>query len=368
VTPAVHTGPMITTGAPRGEQQGRGRGSRGSDDTARAVSVSAGWQPLAGAALLDRLRHTGRARPTADPALAADLRSFVAAGFDDTPAGAVASGLVVTKDRLTRALACPSHRVADGSPARPFTVPLACGALVDVLFRQLVTVGTVGDAMVDALDGLALDEHQAPLVAWIGQLAHAERSELRAEVERQSDGLRRRWPALDPSWLPRTRETLRASLAGGRVELVARVDLALGRPAEDEATVAIVEVTSGSRRPGHRDDLHVDALVGALRSSAPPFVVATYYVRTGELDVDPVTPDLLVSAARRCRAGIDAMVSADAGTRPAAFDHPYCAGCAELPLRADRPDRSAPSATVSSVSDPRTAVTEVVLFPQERAA
>ncbi len=133
--------------------------------------------------------------------------------------------------------------------------------------------------------------------------ATAERDGLRAEVERQADGLVRRWPALEPAWLPRTQEALRVGLAGGAVELSARVDLAVGRPAEDRSSVAIVEVKSGLRRIEHRADLHFYALIEALRSPAPPFVAATYYTRTGELDVDPVTEDLLAAASRRTLAG-----------------------------------------------------------------
>ena len=180
---------------------------------------------------------------------------------------------------------------------------MACGALIDVLFRQLVTVGSIGDPMGDGLAALSVDDRQEELVSWIERMPRPERDGLRAEVERQADGLVRRWPALEPAWLPRTQEALRVGLAGGAVELSARVDLAVGRPVEDRSSVAIVEVKSGIRRIEHRADLHFYALIEALRSPAPPFVVATYYTRTGELDVDPVTEDLLVAASRRTLAG-----------------------------------------------------------------
>lgn len=184
---------------------------------------------------------------------------------------------------------------------------MACGAMVDVLFRQLVTVGSIGDPMADALAALSVDDRQRELASWIERMPKPELAELRAEVERQAVALVRRWPRLEPGWLPRTQEALRVGLAGGAVELSARVDLAVGRPAEDRASVAIVEIKSGVRRAEHRADVHFYALVEALRNPAPPFVVATYYTRTGELDVDPVTDELLESAARRTLAGIRAM-------------------------------------------------------------
>ncbi len=239
--------------------------------------------------------------------------------------------MLVTKDRLTRVLACEAHQTATGYGDRPLSVALACGSLVDVLFRQLVTVGSIGDPMEDALAALAVDDHQSDLRSWVERLAGPERDELRAEVERQADGLCRRWPPLDPAWLPRTQEAMRARSAGGTVELSARVDLVIGRPARDEGSVAIVEVKSGSRRVEHRADLHFYALVEALRSPAPPFVVATYYSRTGELDVDPVTDELLVAAARRAAAGARRLVDLAHGVEPDRGAGPLCGRCSILP-------------------------------------
>jgi len=114
--------------------------------------------------------------------------------------------------------------------------------------------------------------------------------------------------------------------------LSARVDLALGRPGERAASVAIVEVKSGARRLEHRADLHFYALVETLRSLVPPFVVATYYTGTGEVDVDPVDAGLLGTAARRCMAGIRAL----AGNAPKADGHRcpqgWCAACGAQPI------------------------------------
>ncbi len=300
------------------------------------------WEPLSGEALLERLRITGRPRPAVRPDLIQRLRSVLESGLaadtvgiDDagdglpvTDTDPAPSPLLVTKERLHRALACEAHARPTGSGPRSFSSSLACGALIGVLFRQLVTVGDIGDPMADGLAALAVDDHQADLWGWIEGLAGPARDELRAEVERQAEGLRRRWPALDPAWLPRTQEAMRVRLADGTVELSARVDLAIGRPARDEASVAIVEATSGSRRVEHRADLHFYALVETLRSPAPPFVVATYYAKTGELDVEPVTDELLVVAARRTLDGALRIRRHDSGTGPG--PSPWCSRCSIL--------------------------------------
>jgi hypothetical protein len=289
------------------------------------------WQPLAGAALLERLRNTGRARPRFDPELSVGLRLALERGIllrpDADPGRGSARPLVVTKDRLTRVLAREAHQVATEFGESQPTIAMACGAIIDVLFRQLVTVGSIGDPMAEALAALAVDDRQSRLTEWIERLPGSDRDQLQAEVDHQVGGLLRRWPALEPAWLPRTQESLRASLADGAVELSGRVDLAIGAPAEDAASVAIVEVKSGVRRSEHRADLHFYALIESLRSPSPPFVVATYYTRTGELDVDPVTEDLLTAAVRRTLTGIRMLQSLADGSEPRRSPNSLCGSC-----------------------------------------
>jgi hypothetical protein len=307
------------------------------------------WRPLAGPALLERLRVTGRPRPPADPELAGRLRSMVEADLPTAgteldigshgrsgPVGERAGSgsarpLVVTKDRLTRVLACETHQMAEEFGTRVPTIAMACGALVDVLFRQLVSTGAIEDAMVDGLAGLSVDDHQAALASWIERLPLADGAQLRVEVERQAEGLLRRWPTLDPGWLPRTQESMRVVLAGGGIELSARPDLSIGAPAADEASVALVEIKSGGRRAEHRTDLHFYALIEALRRPAPPFVVATYYTRTGELDVDPVTEELLIDAARRTAVGTRRLWDLAHGSTAGRSPNHLCRTCVARP-------------------------------------
>ena len=151
---------------------------------------------LTGGALLDRLRITGRPRPAADPARRpAPVRTGAGPASGDTaPARrgdlgrpGPAAPLIVTKDRLNRALSPDADRWADEYGRRPPSVPMtACGAMVDVLFRQLVTVGSIGDPMADALAALSVDDRQRELASWIERLPKPEQAELRAEVERRA--------------------------------------------------------------------------------------------------------------------------------------------------------------------------------------
>jgi hypothetical protein len=244
--------------------------------------------------------------------------------------------LVVTRERLARALCCCAHDEGPLYGEREPSVALACGALLSVLFRQQVTVGTVGDPMTDGIAALSLDHQRADLVSWIEGLTGPAREELREEVERQAGALARRWPPLEASWLPRTHESMQVGFAVGSVVLSARVDLAIGRPAEREASVAVLELVSGARRAVHRADRHFAALLETLRHSASPFVVATYYTSSGELDVEGVTEELLTTAARRVIAGVHVLRAHDrvAGSHPSPV--PFCASCSVSPWEAVR--------------------------------
>ena len=340
------------------------------DAASPSMTVGSHGKPLAGPGLLERLRMTGRARPKADPSLAAELGTSIDAGLaamglsadglpaleqrlalewapgtSDVPTDPFATGrsdrFVVTPTRLRRSLVCARHRESEAPSVRPLTVAIACGALMDVLFRQLVTTGTIGDPIEDGMAALAVDDYQAPLVAWINDLSESERGGLETEVCRQSADLSARWPTFDPTWMPRTKDVLRAGLAGGAVELMTRVDLVIGRPAATEGSVALVDVISGPRRLEHRADRHLEALVETLRTGASPFAAATYYTQTGELDVDPVSPEILVAASQRLLAGMSALVSQVLG-RPVAGCRAGetlplgdgCPACAAEPLAA----------------------------------
>ncbi len=63
----------------------------------------------------------------------------------------------------------------------------------------------------------------------------------------------------------------------------------------------------------------------------PPFVVATYYTRTGELDTDPVTAELLTAAARRALVGARSLFRLAEGHEPRRTPNGLCGRCAALP-------------------------------------
>jgi len=311
-------------GAPPAPQASPARSRRaGSRPDQVTFQRSSEWTPLTGDALLDRVRHTGRRRPQADPERVAHLAAILESAWqtgdgteqatadpEQRPNHCAAKPAILTSERISSLVAPTGSLTERGDRERQaLTVPIVRGALVRVLFHQLVTVGSIGDPMVDGMEALAADEHDRPLCQWIDGLPPTARDALVSEVNCQAHHLTTRWPTLGTAWYPRTCERIRFAATHGSWQLSASVDLALGRPGLDKASVAFVTLSSGVRRPEHPHARRFAALIETLRHPAPPFAVATYYAQTGELDVDPVDDELLEAAARRTAAGLHALVA-----------------------------------------------------------
>ncbi|MHB8328959.1 MAG: PD-(D/E)XK nuclease family protein [Acidimicrobiales bacterium] len=288
---------------------------------------------LEGGAFMGRLRGEGVERPRVDPGLAGGLRDWLEDGLAEVVAGVpLRSGPVrVTKEALNQVLMCESHFVARRDAPRTMTAELVRGALVDAVFRQWVTVGRVVDVFGEAMAAMAVEGGRDDVIGFVEALSTGRRRALADEVAEHAAGIISRWTGLNPAWLVRSQERLLVPLAGGRVVLSGVIDLALGMPAAERASVCVVEVKSGRRRVEHRGDLHLYALMETLRSLSPPFRVATYYTRTGELDVEPVGREVLVGALHRVLTGTTRLCRLAAGAEPTRTPNPLCAWCIGLP-------------------------------------
>ncbi len=244
------------------------------------------WRPPAGRELLQLLRGERRNRPVIDPNLAGGLRAWLEDGLFEVLDRGRTAPLIL--DKATVARCGTSLNRAEG-----ISTELLRGALVAALFRQQVTLGPSATPMVDALAALEADPGSSGLVAAIDALDPVALNQLSTEVNRHGSNLAERWPTIPGGWLPRTAVPLRARLAGGSVVLVGRADLLLGGPATTHASRCLVQVRSSPLHPLHREELHFLALLETLRSGAAPFQIATYSTLSGELEVEPVTDELL---------------------------------------------------------------------------
>jgi len=259
--------------------------------------------------MLALLRGDHRRRPVVDPGLAGGLREWLEDGVSEPCSRLTgASALVISGRALTGALAGAGTPVTvDPGAPRTVNLPIARGVLVGNLFRQLVATGRIEDPMGDAMGALMVDPARADVVAFVGKLAAGERGALRAEVARHALALREQWTMLPARWLPRTQDRITIPLAGGRIVLAGSVDLLIGAPSEGRASVCLVEITSGTPRAEHRDELHFAALLETLRSGAPPFRVVSHYTPSGETRAEDLTEEHLTLAVRRTIAGLAAL-------------------------------------------------------------
>jgi len=300
------------------------------DATPRTIRPQAIGGPAQGPSLLEQLRGLGRERPRIDADLAPQLR----ARLEDAarPAAGLPLGITVsvTKRHLQRVLACERHLVASLREARHVTIDMIGGQLLDYLFAQVVMGEPLGsDPVGDALDaaGVSGDEQ---LLEEFRSLSNDDRAELRYSVEGLAVRLAERWPALPRSALLRLQEPLRIPLAGGRVVLSGRVDLALGHPGVERAGSTLVDVKSGARRHEDLADAAWYGLLETLRSRAAPFQSGNYYLRDGSLVLDVVTTETLTRQAARVAEGVRRMVALAGGAEPGTRPSDLCPWCPAL--------------------------------------
>ena len=310
----------------RGDVAERGVGG-GSDTAAPGPDKASG----PGAVLL-RLRDAGP-RGKVDPGLAGGLRDWLedalAAPVAEVPPASLP--VRVHKSTLNQVLVCEAHLVASAASPPSITPDLARGSLVDSLFRQWITTASVSDSWADGVDALEAAGDRDGVAAFARGLDASRRQRLADTVEVHVRQVASDWGTAPAAWLPRTQERVEIPLCGGRVMLSGVLDLVLGSPAQEHASVCVVELKSGPRRLEHRADLHFYTLLETLRSGSPPFRMATYYSATGQLDPEPVDENALLSALRRTLEGATRLCRLASGAEPVRTPNPLCAWCVALP-------------------------------------
>ena len=355
-TPELATTPS----GPPGTSSELGSTPFGAHDVAEVARLEAGPRGLEGAdgpvrearGALDLLRLPGRPRLTVEPGLVDHVRSRLVAALGPAsrspeeldrrepshrgPAGPAPAAVALPRTVLTRsvvnqALACPAHGtvpVAANRSSDEIDTALVRAALVRALFRQLVTVGSIGDPLADGLEALEADPSRAPLARWVRALPRDRRDLLARDVARHARQLASHWCPPAPAWLPRTAVRLRATLGTSGFELAGHVDLVVGEPSPDRASVALVSLRTGDRSPVHELDRRLAALAHTLSQGVPPFAVATFYSATGTLAVEAVDLAMLERAGDRVAAAARRVVGEhqpdDDATRSEDARCPWC--------------------------------------------
>lgn len=263
--------------------------------------------------VLARLRDRSAQRPRFDPGLAGGLRAWLEDGAgalvarrgDDAPQLHLGPRLLL------------GHTNQNPSPRRrprqrdDYPSQVVTSYLVHALFRQLVTTGSVGDPLTDALDALGLHPNRADLVRHVSRLDRRARSKLRAELTVQIGHLRELTPHFAPGWLPRTDDRAAIPLAGGRVVLCGVFDLLVGAPVPGQASLCALQLTSGGPWAFARTALHYLALLETLRHGNPPFRLGLLDSAVGRYVIEDVQQEHLRAMASHLVTRLALLASGD---------------------------------------------------------
>ena len=276
-------------------------------------------------------------RPTFDPGLRDELRDLLeerleplvstisSDRFDDDV-------LYLSKYMLSQALGCERKFMAELVEPFQWSIPTARGTVTHKAIE--LSVHWPGEASPLALvdEAMArLENADRSIADYLQRCDDTERAELRAESGAATTQFLECFPPLKPKWRPTTDSPIRAELHGGLIVLSGKPDLTLGQPEGTVAGKVIIDFKTGRFSPAHREDLRFYALLEALRV-LPPRLLATYYLDQGRFHPEPVTRELLLSAAERVMDGAHRYVELASGRRwPTVSPGPACRWCPVQP-------------------------------------
>ncbi len=263
--------------------------------------------------------------------------AFVAELREDALAGLAELGerlgdaheLWVTKHGVAGVLACEAHHLAPEDFA--WTPARARGQVSHKAIQLLLNwrgEPTPVDLVDDAMARLADEERS--IGDYVAGLGPGEAADLRSMAVERVTKFVECFPPLDRRSHPMTEAPARFP-ACGPIQLSAKVDLVIGRPAGRESRKVIVDFKSGRRAAQHREDLRFYALVETLCRDVPPRALATFYLDAGTPEVEAVTTGLLRSSLRRTLDAIERMVELRAeGREPRRSPTVACRWCTIL--------------------------------------
>jgi hypothetical protein len=300
----------------------------------------------------DDLLDPGGSRPSVDPGLSRRLRAALeseasdcldrvkAAGSIGGPAWAAGKDravVVVSKHTLSQMHTCERQMVADERIGFMWSAAVVQGILAHkaIELKCALRPGVreeplpaPGDLVHMAAQRLIDDEHGA--ADWLRSVSIGERAEAMAAATDAVTKFEETFPPIDARWRPRVESRLRVALAGGRIELSGKVDLALGQASGNVARTLIVDLKTGRPAMGHTADLRWYALLETLRVGVFPFRLASFYLDSGEWRQEDVDEDLMWSTVRRVTDGMARLLELRVtGRAPIESPGPACRWCIE---------------------------------------
>ena len=186
---------------------------------------------------------------------------------------------------------------------------------------ELLLVGRLDATPMDAVAAaIELMREENPAFAeFYDEATAAQRAAIHADATTHVTSLAHGFPVLPKKMYPRTEQSFQATLGGRTIQLNARPDLAVGRPAGPDARSLLVDLKTGAPHQSHVDDLRFYALVFMLRWGEPPWRIASYYAGDGAWAAEEVDADVLEAAALRTSDAILRMAEIVCSQRPPAL-------------------------------------------------
>ncbi len=237
--------------------------------------------------VLDVLRGERTSRPLANASAAAGLRAVLEDSIFELLGPSLRDAPLVVRASSFRDSSSQGD-IPSSSLAR------VRGVLVNQVLRLLSVGLDIEDAFGDSLLAWRAEVGSNDLSAFVDQLDDDERARLATDVTAHGVTLQRSLGSLSSRWMPRTSLRAYQRLAGGNVVLRDVIDLMMGTTTSEEASVALLDLTTSPLEESHERVMRYHALVQTLRTGVVPLRTAAFSTSTGELWCVDVEEELLL--------------------------------------------------------------------------
>jgi hypothetical protein len=236
---------------------------------------------------MDVLRGERRDRPSANASAAAGLRAVLEDSIYELLGPSLrGTPIVVRASSFRESVTQPDPSYSSLARVR--------GVLINQLLRLLSVGLELEDAFGESLLAWRAEVGTNDLTAFVDQLDDDERARLATDVTAHGVTLQRSLGPLSSYWLPRTSLRAYQRLGGGNVVLRDAIDLMVGTTTTEEASVALLDLTTSTLGESHERVMRYHALVQTLRTGVVPLRSATFSTSTGDLWCVDVDEELLM--------------------------------------------------------------------------
>jgi len=236
--------------------------------------------------VVEALRGDRSKRPLIDSASASGLRSLLEDGiFEIIGAQKLDSPLVVRTSTLHQRFATTDLAQSTSGRIR--------GVLIGQLLRLMSVGMSIDHAFDDAVTAWRAEVGSGELIEQLDALDGDDRARLATDIEAHCVTLTRALGEIPARWMPRSGVRATQRLAGGNVVLRDVVDLMIGTPTSDVASIALFDVTTSPLGEGAERSMRYHALMQTLRTSVMPLRTCTFSSATGEIWIRDVDYELL---------------------------------------------------------------------------